>query len=159
MFFLEGWRHPEPGAHDVPRPSYQESDFNLLCPVASGHLPLRQEWLELMEGKYTSDTVKFAFHALVQSHNETYNPSGKPLESADRKRTTSSANLPSTPEGRGTELPLDEHAPETEQALAQRDAPLATLKCLGQTLLFTKSGHLWVWGGETMPCQLGFAWP
>ena len=95
-----------------------------------------------MEGKYTNDTVKLAFHALVKSHHETYNPSGKPLESADRKRTASSANLPSAPEGRGTELPLDENAPKTEQELAQQDGPLATLKCLGQTLLFTKSGHV-----------------
>ena len=67
VFFLEGRRHPEAGSHDVPRPSYQESDFKLLCPVASGHLPLRQEWLELMEGKYTNDTVKLAFRAFVKS--------------------------------------------------------------------------------------------
>ena len=48
VFFLEGWRHPEAGSHDVPRPSYQESAFKLVCPVASKHLPLRQKWLEMM---------------------------------------------------------------------------------------------------------------
>ena len=83
----------------MPRPSYRESDFKLLSLVASGHLPLRQEWLELVEGKYSNDTAKLAFQALVKSHNETYNPSGKPLESAERKRTASSAKPPISPGG------------------------------------------------------------
>ena len=118
LFCLQGWRKPEAGSKYVPMPTYQDSDFKLLCPVASGHLPLRQEWLELMEAKYTNDTVKLAFNAFVKSHSETYNPSGKPLESADRNRTPSSPNLPSTREDKGTELPLDEHAPTTERELA-----------------------------------------
>ena len=58
---------------------------------------IRQEWLELMETKYTHDTVKLAFHAVVKSHNETYNPSGKPLASADRKRATFGAKPPINP--------------------------------------------------------------
>ena len=36
-------------------------EFKLNCPVASGHLPLKQEWLKLMEAKYTTDTANLAF--------------------------------------------------------------------------------------------------
>ena len=76
-----------------------------------------------MEAKYTHEYVKLAFRAIVKSHNESYNPGGKPLESADRKRTASNANLPPTPENRGTELLLDENAPTTEQQLAKQYGP------------------------------------
>ena len=94
-----------------------------------------------------ANTVKQAFNVVAKSYNDTYDLCCKPLEVADRKRTASSANLPSALGHRGTELPPDENAPTTRWELVQQECPLATLNCRGQTLLFTKAGHIWVRGG------------
>ena len=51
---------------------------------------------------------------IVKGHTETSNPSGEPLEVAGCKHTAYSANLSAAFEDRGTEVPLDEHAPTTE---------------------------------------------
>ena len=109
--------------------------------MASGLLLLRQEWLELTEAKGTNQTSLL----LSKSHNETYNPSGKPLEAADRRRTTSNANLPSAP-GHKAQSCLQTEKHTTIWELAQQYGTLVTLSCQGQTLLFANAGHLWVWG-------------
>ena len=46
-FILDGYQKADAMMEETPRPAYTESDYKLICPVASGHLPLRAEWLEL----------------------------------------------------------------------------------------------------------------
>ena len=96
---IGGAEKPRSSITGAPRPTYQESDFKPLCRVSSGHLPLRQEWLELMEAKSTNEYVKLACNAIGKNHNDTHNPSGKPLEFADRKRTAFNAKAPISPGG------------------------------------------------------------
>ena len=52
LFFVNGWTRPEVGPSNNPRPTYQEGDFKIICPDASGHLPVRKEWIDMMENKY-----------------------------------------------------------------------------------------------------------
>jgi len=144
LFFLEGWTRPEVGPANMPRPTYQESDFKIICPVASGHLPIQKEWIDMMQGKYENDSIK-AERQLMKEH-KTYTPSGRPHEPGNNKRPASSDRLPSGPEDRGTELPQEDGAPKNEAGRAQSDGPLSKLECSGQTLYFTQSGHVWVWG-------------
>ncbi len=146
LFFLDGWTRPEAGPADTPRPTYQESDFKIICPVASGHLPIRKEWIDMMQGKYETESIKAELEDLIKKHNETHNPSGRPHEAGNNKRPASSAGLPPGPEHRGTELPQEDGAPKNEAELAQSDGPLSMLECMGQKLYFTTSGHLWLWG-------------
>ena len=76
-----------------------------------------------MEGKYTNENIKQAFSAVAKGHIDIYNPNGNPLENADHKRKKFGANLPSTAEHRGTELPLDEMPPRPSRNLLNRMAP------------------------------------
>ena len=146
IFFVNEWKRPEVGPANNPRPTYQEGDFKILHPVASGHLPMRKEWIDMMESKFENQVVKDEFAELIKLHNATHNPSGQPHEAAGVKRPASEAGLPSGPDARGIELPHDEKAPKNEAELAHSDGPLSKLQCMGQTLYFTASGHLWVWG-------------
>ena len=149
LFFLSDWTRPDTvGPSEAPRPTYQESDFKIICPVASGHLPMRKEWINMMENKYVTQSIKDEVAELFKTHNATHNPSGKPHEAAGVKRPASEAGLPPGPGARGIELPQQEGAPKNEAELAQIDGngPLSKLQCMGQTLYFTASGHLWVWG-------------
>ena len=123
---------PEVGPANMPRPTYQESDFKIICPVASGHLPIRKEWIDMMQGKYENESIKAELEQLMKEHNSTYNPNGRPHEPGNNKRPASSAGLPSSPEDRGTELPQEEGAPKNEAELAQSDGPLSKLECSGQ---------------------------
>ena len=146
VFILDGYQKPEAKTRDDPRPSYKESDYKILCPVASGHLPLRSEWLEMYNQKYTDADVKDQFQAIVADHNKMYNPNGKPHVAADRKRAASVAGLPTGPQETGTEIPEDSDAPKNVAELTAKDGPISMITVRGQQLHFTKSGHLWING-------------
>ena len=92
-FILDGYQKADAMIEETPRPTYTESDYTLICPVASGHLPLRAEWLELYSQKYTEEDIKEQFQALVDEHNKVHNPDGQPHKASDRKRTASAAGL------------------------------------------------------------------
>ena len=157
LFFLDGWARPEAGSLDTPRPSYQESNFKIICPAASGHLPLRKEWIDMMQAKYESANMTTELEELMKNHNDTHNPSGKPHESASNKRSASSAGLPSASGDRGIELQHEDGAAENVDELTKSDGPLAMLECFGQKLYFTKSGHMWVWGQKDDVLPVGLA--
>ena len=106
----------------------------------------------MWESKFEIQAIKDEFAELIKLHNATHNPSGQPHEAAGVKRPASEAGLPSGPDARGIELPHDEKAPKNETELANSDGPLSKLQCMGQTLYFTASGHLWVWGGGEGRC-------
>ena len=146
LFFLTGWKKPVPVAPETPRPTYKESDYKIICPVASGHLPLRAEWLDLYNQKYTQEDSKEQFKAIVDEHNKLHNPDGKPHASADRKRTASAAGLPGGPQDTGVEIPEDPSAPKTVADLTAKDGPVSMITIRGQQFHFTKSGHLWING-------------
>ena len=158
LFFLDGWTRPEVGPSDTPRPTYQESDFKIVCPVASGHLPIRKEWIDMMQNKYENQSIKDELQEVIVKHNELHNPSGRPHDPASsvNKRAASEAGLPAGPEIRGIELPQEEGAPKNEAELAQSDGPLSKLQCMGQTLYFTHSGHMWLWGEKDDVLPAGF---
>ena len=126
LFFLSDWTRPDTvGPSDTPRPTYQESDFKIICPVASGHLPARKEWINMMENKYETQSIKDEAAELIKMHNVTHNPSGQPHEAAGVKRPASEAGLPPGPEARGIELPQQEGTPKNEAELAQTDGLLS----------------------------------
>ena len=143
LFFLDGWERPEAGSHGTPRPTYAETDFKVICPVASGHLPVRKEWQDMMMQKYTNELVRTELQELIAEHNKIHNPSGDAHDStASNKRSASSAGLDAGRQSHATKLPEDPGAPKNEAELAQADGPLNALECQGQKLYFTKSGHL-----------------
>ena len=76
LFILDGYQKADANIEETPRSTYTESDVKLICPVASGHLPLRAEWLELYSQKYTGEDIKEQFQALVDEHNKAHNPEG-----------------------------------------------------------------------------------
>jgi hypothetical protein len=158
LFFLDGWTRPEVGPSDTPRPTYQESDFKIVCPVASGHLPIRKEWIDMMQNKYENQSIKDELQEVIVKHNELHNPSGRPHDpvSGVNKRAASEAGLLAGPEIQGMELPREEGAPKNEAELAQSDGPLSKLQCMGQTLYFTHSGHMWLWGEKDDVLPAGF---
>ena len=154
LFKLDGWQKPL--THDAvstPRPTYQDSDYTILCPVASGHLPLRAEWLDMNKQKFKSPPVQTAFTELIDNHNKLYNPSGKPHVASSNKRSASAAGLPEGPGEAGIELPEDPSAPKTIDELAKADGPVSSVTRHGQQFIVSKSGHLWVWGNtdDTLP--------
>ena len=61
--------------------------------MASGHLPLRAEWLELYSQKYTEEDIKEQLQALVDEHNKVHNPDGQPHKASDLSCTASAAGL------------------------------------------------------------------
>ena len=146
LFILDGYQKPDAKIEEDPRPSYKESDYKIICPVASGHLPLRAEWLELYSTKYTEADIKEQFQALVDDHNKVHNPDGKPHVAADRKRTASVAGLPGGPPDAGVEIPEDSSAPKNVEELTSKDGPISMITVRGQQFHFTKSGHLWIYG-------------
>ena len=116
LFFLEGWARPDVGPGGAPHPTYQEGDFKIISPVASGHLPMRKEWLEMIEQKYETQSVQDDVAELIKTHNATHNPSGQPHEAAGVKRPASEAGLPPGPEARGVELQEQMEARRTRQS-------------------------------------------
>ena len=146
LFVLDGYQKPDAKIEETPRPSYQESDYKIICPVASGHLPLRAEWLELHSQKYTEADIKEQLQAMVDEHNKVHNPDGKPHVAADRKRTASAAGLPGRSQETGEEIPEDSSAPRTVEELTAKDGPISMISVRGQQFHFTKSGHLWIYG-------------
>ena len=147
LFFLDGWNRPEAGSQGTPRPTYAETDFKVICPVASGHLPVRKEWLDMMMQKYTLESTRTMLEEHIAEHNKIHNPSGEAHDStASNKRSASSAGLDSQRQTHGTVLPEVPGAPKNEAELTQADGPLTVLETQGQKLYFTKSGRLWLWG-------------
>ena len=146
LFFLEDYQKPDAQVSETPRPTYKESDYKIICPVASGHLPIRAEWLDMYQQKYTEEDIKEQFKAMVDDHNKLYNPDGRPHASADKKRSASVAGLPGRTQDIGLEIPEDPSAPKSAEELAAKDGPVSMITIRGQQLHFTKSGHLWING-------------
>ena len=61
VFILNGYQKPDAKIQEDPRPSYKETYYKIICPAASGHLPLRAEWLELYTQKYTGESSRINF--------------------------------------------------------------------------------------------------
>ena len=74
VLLLDGWQKPVlASTENTAWPSHQESDCKIICPVASGHLPIRSDWLDLYKGKYKSESVQAEFQEIVEQHNKLFN--------------------------------------------------------------------------------------
>ena len=145
-FILDGYQKADAMIEDTPRPTYTESDYKLICPVASGHLPLRAEWLELYSQKYTEEDIKEQFQALVDEHNKVHNPDGQPHKASGRKRTASAAGLLDQSQETSADTPEGSSAPKNVAELTAKDGPISMITVRGQQFHFTKTGHLWIHG-------------
>ena len=61
-------------------PTLDSKQFVKTCPNAAGFLPLRQDILDLLQQKVTSEKQKQAVEKLIEEHNKKHNPSGVPFK-------------------------------------------------------------------------------
>ena len=126
-------------------PPTRRAITKIICPVASGHLPVRSEWLDLYSQTYTDENVKEHFKAMVDDRNKLYNPNGRPY--CDKTRSATVAGLPDGPQDTGAKIPEDSSAPKiAEELTTTKDGLVSMITVRGHHLHFTKSGHLWVRG-------------
>ena len=151
---MDGYQKADAMIEETTRPTYTESDYKIICPVASGQLPLRAEWLELYSQNYTEEDIKEQIQALVDEHNKVHNPDGIPHTTADHKRSASAAGL--SERETGVEIPEDASAPKNVTELTAKDGPISMITVRGQQFHFTKSGHLWInsTSDDILPCGL-----
>ena len=112
--------------------------------MASGHLPLRAEWLELYIQKYTEEDIKEQFQALVDAHNKVHIPDGQPHKASDRKCTASAAGLLGLSQETIAEIPDGASAPQHVAELTAKDGPISMITAPSQQFHLTKTGHLWI---------------
>ena len=158
LFILDGYHKADANIEETPTPTYTESDFKTICPVASGHLPLRAEWLELYSQKYTEEDIKEQFQALVDEHNKVHNPDGQPHKASDRKRTASAAGLLDRSQETSAEIPEDSSAPKNVSELTAKDGPISMIPVRASS----STSHRQATSGSTAPpttsCHMDSAW-
>ena len=65
-------------------PTYNMNRFKMCCPNASGFLPLRQDFLDVLQDKVKTKDHKLS--KIIADHNKAVNPSGVPYK-GEKKRT------------------------------------------------------------------------
>ena len=122
-------------------PKINDADFGILHPAAAKNLPVRAEFMEMMETRVQSPDAKAAWTKLVEEHNATWNPSGKVWDS---KRKAANATG-----GAASKKPrlLD---PQPEQPTTKEELEAKSGKCVVfpflqdvQLLAPTQAGGLW----------------
>ena len=142
IYFLDGWKEEEFSQHTGP-PTYDEKSFVATFPSASAHLPFRQEWLTLQEGKFQDATVLSAFKSMVDDHDVKYNPSKVPYAGEEsRKRKAADDQKKPTAD----EIPHVEGDPTTKDDFLTKNKNTLVIQSLGQEFLFTTKGEMWCWG-------------
>ena len=68
LYFLKGWENAE-FQQDQAAPELHMNSFKSCFPSASGHLALREDWLETIGNAIKGQTSKDAFDNLIKNHN------------------------------------------------------------------------------------------
>ena len=91
LYFLTGWEIAEFNQDQAAPAELQLSSFKSCFPTASGHLALREDWLETIGNTIKGQTSKDAFDQLIKNHNGVWNPSGIAYSPLSRKRAAEAA--------------------------------------------------------------------
>ena len=142
IYILDGWMEEDFKASTAP-PTYDEKGFLATFPSASQHLPFRQEWLTLHEGKFQDATVLSAFKSMVADHDAKFNPSMVPYASEESKKRKAADDQQKPT---ADEIPHAEGDPTTEDDFLTKNKNTLLIQSLGQEFLFTTTGDMWCWG-------------
>ena len=142
VYILDGWKEEEFTSTMAP-PTYDQTSFVATFPSASAHLPFRQEWLTLQEGKFKDATVLSAFKSMVAEHDAKHNPSQVPYagEESKKRKAVEDQNKP-----QADEIPYEEGDPTTKDDFLSKNTGTLVIQVFGQEFMFTTKGQLWVWG-------------
>ena len=144
VYSIEGWREAEwTDASAIP--VLIPKEFVATYPSAAGFLPVRQDWIELMEGKLTHESTRESFQALIAEHNGALNPSGTNYvgEDVDNKKRVAASQ---GGKDNAITLAVDENAPKDKDALLEKNKDAKVVQNSGQEFIFTTNGQLWCWG-------------
>ena len=120
-------------------PTLDSKQFVKTCPNAAGFLPLRQDILDLLHQKVTSETHKKAVEQLIEEHNKKHNPSGVPFK-GDAKRPA-----PSNPDEDAEAQSAKVFPPESDGPRSRDDFAQENI-IVGQNSsheFMIKDGQLW----------------
>ena len=142
LYFLDGWAEVE-FTESTASPSYKPMDYKATFPAASGDLPLRHEWIMLMQAKFKTSEAAAAFSILVEEHDKNFNPSQQPYtgEQGLKRKPEETAQKPDA-----HEIPYEEGAPDTKEKFLAANKDTLVIEALGQEFLYTTSGELWCHG-------------
>ena len=142
VYFLDGWKEEEFSSKMSP-PTYDQTSFVATFPSASAHLPFRQEWLTLQEGKFKDATLLSAFKSMVSAHDAKHNPSQVPYAGEESKKRKA---LEDQKKPEAQEIPHEEGDPTTKDEFLSKNNGTLVIQVFGQEFMFTTKAQLWVWG-------------